>query len=365
MKKILVICSTSPFKVSDGVTAALNSIKEIVVDLYVNVNLYVINENKLYDYKLKRKINREVCAEKINYNNYDIVIISPISSFTHIFKYLPLKKNFLLITQISDCIFYELWRSFILSVKFNKINFKPLSRLLYYYYKEYQISRISDAVLLQTKKDVKIFNMLYCTNKGFPFPNLPSFSKRCSIKIFSNNNIGWCASFTGEYLLLSKWFLKKVLHPFMIKNSNVTLNLAGVKNKDFGLYISAKYPFLKHRIVVNNYIDNILNFYKSNKVVVAPIFKGYGLINKTVEAMYSGSLVLGDASAFNGIENCGSMKNCIIANSPKEFLKELDFIFNEMTDSGLKKIVTSAQNTILNQFDKNNNKVILQKIIDK
>ncbi len=50
------------------------------------------------------------------------------------------------------------------------------------------------------------------------------------------------------------------------------------------------------------FVEDLAVVYRNTLAVVSPVFKGYGLINKTIEAMASGVPVVGGASAFNGIE---------------------------------------------------------------
>ena len=61
--------------------------------------------------------------------------------------------------------------------------------------------------------------------------------------------------------------------------------------------------FAREEISYQPYVESIEDEYARHAILVAPIFKGFGLINKVVEAMAAGCLVVGDKTAFNGIES--------------------------------------------------------------
>ncbi len=49
------------------------------------------------------------------------------------------------------------------------------------------------------------------------------------------------------------------------------------------------------------YIEDIGALYREHAIFVAPIFKGYGVMNKVIEALGAGCIVVGDPTAFNGM----------------------------------------------------------------
>ena len=351
--KTLLISNISPFKVKDGVSAALSSLFYGISMVYDEVDVYVITTNIFYK-GTNDGLKRDFIS--LNYSEYSVVFISPITSMLLIANILPEKRDFLIFCQISDCIVYELWRSFVLSIKYKDVNIKPLFKIPYYYYKEFQIRNISDIVLLQTDKDERIFNKLYFTSKGNSLPNSNLLDKKTTSNRISvkNNSIGWCATFQGEYLRLAKWFFKSVLSNFLSKNKKVFLSLVGRNNKVFYSFLIMEYPKLKNQIRFNGYVEDLKAFNSSNKVVITPVFKGYGLINKTVEAMASGVVVIGDKTAFNGIENCISYKNCILAEKVDEFTDSLDFVFNKSSKTELDTIGFNARLLIYDQFTNEN-----------
>ena len=320
MSQILFISYTSPFQPKDGLTAALYSLLNNLIEIYTEIDVYVLEESSLYS-NFNDKTESISCNKRnnIDLNNYKVVFTSPITSFFKIKKLIPKNRKCILVTQLSDCLVYELWISFILSIKFKSPKIKPLVKLPFHFLSELLVINQSDLILMQTKKDVNILKNIYFTNKAISIPNIPKVE---SIEINKNisKTIGWCATFKGEYLTLSLWFFKTTLLPFLKLNSEINLHLLGSNNKIFKSILTKKHPELENRIISNDYVLNTSSFFNKHQVIICPIFKGYGLINKTVEALFSGSIVLGDPTAFNGIENLIHGENCLIAKNSKEFL---------------------------------------------
>jgi len=88
---------------------------------------------------------------------------------------------------------------------------------------------------------------------------------------------------------------------------------AGAKDEDIK-------KFSDLSIEYHPFVEDIYHFYLKSKILVAPIFKGYGTINKVIEAMAAGCVVVGDKTAFNGLENFVPGRDAFVAESPGEFL---------------------------------------------
>lgn len=71
------------------------------------------------------------------------------------------------------------------------------------------------------------------------------------------------------------------------------------------------------------FVEDLDDVYRNNDLLVAPIFKGYGLINKVIEAMAAGCVVIGDTTAFNGIPGFVPGRHGLVANSEAEFIEVL------------------------------------------
>jgi hypothetical protein len=82
----------------------------------------------------------------------------------------------------------------------------------------------------------------------------------------------------------------------------------------------------------DEFIDNISDVYSEGHVLIAPIFKSYGFINKVGEALASGLIVVGDITAYNAINGIEHNKNCFVANNKVEFIKILNQIESNISN---------------------------------
>lgn len=80
------------------------------------------------------------------------------------------------------------------------------------------------------------------------------------------------------------------------------------------------------------YVENILDAYEEARVAVAPIFKSYGFINKVAEAFSAGVPVVGDPSAFNGMEESVGIGCAFVAEDASAFEEA---IVRLLSDEGL------------------------------
>jgi glycosyltransferase involved in cell wall biosynthesis len=55
-------------------------------------------------------------------------------------------------------------------------------------------------------------------------------------------------------------------------------------------------------VVHETFVPRLESVYENAAIAISPVFKGFGLINKTIEPMAAGIAVVGGQAAFNGIE---------------------------------------------------------------
>ena len=85
---------------------------------------------------------------------------------------------------------------------------------------------------------------------------------------------------------------------------------------------------LKQYFVLNDvsyvpFVEELSDVYKDQAILVAPIFKGYGIINKVLEAMASGVLVVGDSTAYNGIPEFVDGVHGLVAEEAEDFAEQV------------------------------------------
>jgi glycosyltransferase involved in cell wall biosynthesis len=67
------------------------------------------------------------------------------------------------------------------------------------------------------------------------------------------------------------------------------------------------------------FVDDPCDLYRDQSILLAPIYKGYGLINRVVQSMAAGTVVIGDKSAFNAIPGFEAGKHGFVADQAEDF----------------------------------------------
>lgn len=101
-------------------------------------------------------------------------------------------------------------------------------------------------------------------------------------------------------------------------------------------------------ILYRDFVKDLCDVYAGKAICLAPIFKDYGFINKVAEAMAAGLVVVGDASAFNGMADIADKKNCLIVSQKEDFSDVILEIIN--TPTALEAIGREAQSLAKAQF---------------
>ena len=75
-------------------------------------------------------------------------------------------------------------------------------------------------------------------------------------------------------------------------------------------------------ITYAEYIPNICEVFKNKVIMLSPVFKGYGLINKVIESMAAGVPVVGTTGSFNGISEFTNGQHGVVADDADNFVTE-------------------------------------------
>lgn len=356
-RNIILICSEDPRVITNGVTAALNTCLRASIEFSDTIDIYIHNESKFVDFTNNKE--HIIDFKSVNLKKYNFVFLSPINiAFRYLFLFKSLKK-LPVITFLSDTYSYALFRNFVLGVKFNKLFIKYLLKIPIIYLTEKYVELNSNKVLLQTKRDLDVFNKMYFSNKSIAFPNSPIFKDLKITNINKREGVGWVVSCTEDYFPLTKWFFENVVIKVLIRNSDIKLFIHGKDCHILKSYIELKYPDNKFNIAYTNFISEMSDFYLKTKVVISPIYKGYGLINRTIEAMYHGCIVVGDPGAFNGIVNAKDNVNCFIAHNNDDFVSKIEHAYYSLN---LENVSSKAHFMVKSDFDVKNNIKILEKL---
>ena len=87
--------------------------------------------------------------------------------------------------------------------------------------------------------------------------------------------------------------------------------------------------FQRSGILYRKFVDDPCDLYRDQSILLAPIYKGYGLINRVVQAMAAGTVVIGDKSAFNAIPGFEAGRHGLVADQPEDFKDLLLQAFSE------------------------------------
>jgi hypothetical protein len=318
-----------------------------------NFRIDVLNmkTNNLWELKDGRLILSSNKIDIKELRQYSRVITSPINPTLSFLKENK-NSNIKVIALLNDCYTYVLWRNLYVSYRIRDIKFKDFFQLLkipFFYFKELKISRNADVVILQTLKDISVFSKLFKGNaKLLAVPNSPTFYEVNEKRILKGHRagVGFVASFVGSYKRVAIWYIKNVWREVIKIDKNQKLYLLGKGNKAFVEEMINRFPELNTSLISNEYVKDISSFYLKIDKIVSPIFKGYGLINKTVEAMYFGCIVIGDNAAFNGIGKT-EKEAYVLAENPKEFINAITD-FNRKDESIIR---LNAHHIIKSTFD--------------
>ena len=133
-----------------------------------------------------------------------------------------------------------------------------------------------------------------------------------------NRRVLFFASFDGIYTKRLTWFLDNVWKALLQNFPRAKLTVAG---KNLPASIAARLSSLNGQYLP--WVPNLRELYESHGISVAPVFKGYGVINKVLEAMASGHVVIGDETAFNAIRGFRPTTHGLVANDCTAFINNL------------------------------------------
>ena len=138
-------------------------------------------------------------------------------------------------------------------------------------------------------------------------------------------------------------FLEEV-DPILKTNlSNYSLELVGKGTpKSFANYLK-QFP----HVVIKGFVEDLKDVYRNAKVCIAPMVFVAGQQNKVLEAMMAGVPVVATSFANGGIK-AEHNKEILIADSPQEFSKKIQMIFEDSLTAN--QLAQEAQLFVLKQF---------------
>lgn len=155
------------------------------------------------------------------------------------------------------------------------------------------------AIFLQTSRDRELMAELaspQIASKVVITPNGVN-PALLSVKRATGNALLFVGEMSGEYGAIVDWLVTEIWPNVLTVEKKITLMLVG-RGANMALRTKIAHS---ERIVHLEYVENLADVYSSAMLSICPVFKGFGLINKTIEAMACGVPVVGGMAAFNGI----------------------------------------------------------------
>jgi glycosyltransferase involved in cell wall biosynthesis len=282
---------------------------------------------------------------------YEALVVSPMSAVAK-FRASELSATIAVNTRIAavnDCTTAEYY----FRGKQNVGGFKSMLKGFIDRLRSRQIAKIEtqlldsyDHVFLQTQTDVDLMQRLVSNDISAKAITVPNGVRAEYYEIIPapEKNIVFVAELSGEYAATAYWLLTEVW-------PNISKHYP-----DYQLVIVGKGASLKLKTIIANtaqvkhieFVDDLGQLYSHATIVLSPVFKGFGLINKTLEAMAASVPVIGGIAAFNGIDGFVNNIHGIACHTrtAKEFV---DVISSLMTDEDRRGNIGKAGRSIVTQ----------------
>lgn len=358
--KILFVVDEFPFPPRNGVTLPTANIIELFIKRGFHVDLlHLVVSDDLVDYGLAKSKGISACAlilmrrfEQVRsiikeligvsavfeawrpdgrivgdplLSEYDLVWASPIRPFGLFLKYHE-KINIdaaYFMAAINDSYALTLYGLSNKQVGFlAKFTYRMRAHAMRSI--EKRMLKAADYIAVQSKREIDYFSCLYAGERA---PKLIELKNGVSDYLFQpRQEVEYDLIFVGSldafYRSSLDWFVREVYCNLPGPRPSFAIIGRGATEDDILAFnmLSIKYfP----------YVDDISGFYLKSTILVAPIFKGFGTINKVIEAMAAGCVVIGDHTAFNGIDNFSHLSEGIVAESPSDFVRNINLILGD------------------------------------
>lgn len=297
------------------------AITAVFVDTRVKMLDALFNLFSCESYNIKRfysKIFEEKLIALLKHEQFDIVQLESIyvSMYSDVIRKYSKAKIVLRAHNVE----HKIWERNVKQAR-NPLKKAYLS-LLAKRLKRYELSCLKnvDAIVAITKEDE-----LYFKNAGFDRPMItaPFGIELKHIGQFPATMHTWDVFHLGAMDWLPNiegvnWFLENVWDKVIALHPEVKLYLAG-KNMNPEALSAGK----RRGVVLAGEIENAHEFMQSKGIMIVPLFAGGGMRVKLIEGLVMGKTIVTTAIGAEGV-NCTNNKNCLIANTPDEFVMAID-----------------------------------------
>ncbi len=204
-------------------------------------------------------------------------------------------------------------------------------------------------VLMQTPRDIELMRQLVSAELADRATAAPNGVRAEFFELApggAGNTAVFIAELSSEYAPVAHWLAAEVWPRVTARNPSLRLMIVG---RGASPSLTAAFEAAEG---VNHieFVDDLGSLYSTAAVAICPVFKGYGLINKALEAMASGVPVIGGAAAFNGVRGFEDGRHGIVCR-PRHTDDFVSAISRLMSDASLRSSLgANARALIADQF---------------
>jgi glycosyltransferase involved in cell wall biosynthesis len=361
---ILQLCNKVPFPPKDGGCIAMNALTQGLIKEGNKVKILAINTKKHFvdvtelpdDYRLSTRIEAVFVDTEIKVTDAFLNLFSNKSYNVERFYSVEFENKLIAVLQAEsfdiiqlESLYVSMYVSTIRKYSTAKIVLRahnvehllwernaqlasnPLKKaylkLLAKRLKNYEVNSLSglDAIVTITKVDA-----LYFKNAGYlkplitaPFGIDLNGSEVTTIaeefpSVFHIGAMDWQPNIEGV-----NWFLINVWDKVIREHPELKLYLAG-RSMNTGDLEKLNKP----NVIIVGEVENAKKFICSKGIMIVPLLSGGGMRVKIIEGLSLGKTIITTTIGIEGIE-CGNNKNCIVANTPNEFVAAISKCIND------------------------------------
>jgi len=305
---------------------------------YLNALFYVFSHSPLqvscyYSKKMKNKIDELLRRERFDIIHTQLVRMSP---YTKDHRSTP---NVL---DMIDALSLNMKRR----LEKEKLYIKPLLHLEYTRLRRYEAHacRVFDKVIVSSESDKRFLrcngNVSVCPNGvDTDFFYFTESAERSSSNLCFLGNMGYFPNVDAV-----AFFVEKIFPLVQKKVSNVKFYIVGTNPPGYVRNLARKYK----DVTVTGFVTDVRSYLKKAAVAVYPIRSGSGIQNKVLEAMASGTPVVGTAYALEGIK-LNLEEHAIMADKPEEFASR---VVQLLSDANLRRrLAINARRLVEDVYD--------------
>jgi glycosyltransferase involved in cell wall biosynthesis len=384
--RILQLCKKFPFPLKDGESIAVTALSRSMKALGHEVHLLAMNTSKHYFPKehLPKSFNHYTSIQDVKVDNR----IKPLQALRHLwgndsyhiarFCSLGFEKRLVQLLQETEFDVIQLETPYlspyipairkhsdaVVSMRAHNVEFEIWERIsqntalwpkrwylrhLTERLRQYEISRLQayDHLAAITRRDLERFRELGYEGSATVTPigvdsqayqpDYSSFQKPLSLSFIGS--LDWMPNLEGL-----QWFLDEVWPLVQAEHTGLTLHIAGRNTPKW--LLKMKRP----GIIVEGEVPSASAFINQHSLMVVPLLSGSGMRAKILEGMALGKAVLSTQMGMEGI-GIEPGTHALIANSPKEFARQISKACQLQKNKQLEPMGRSARRFVLERYD--------------